>query len=156
MTPMLRALFPILLLSCAACSHEPPAPALVQEDHQRLVLDILAQTHRVLQLSPEGQRRELQAAGQAFNREKTMATRLRYGTFLAQPSIPGNDDAKAAAVLEPLTMSGTPSVRQLATLLLAQLNERQREEHRSQQLKEQLDELMAIERNLIERNPPRK
>lgn len=149
---MSRALIPLLMV--AGCSSLAPGP--LQTDDQRVVLEVLAQVHRVSQLPAEDQRRELQAAGQAFSKERTMATRLRYGLFLALPSAPGNDDAKAAAVIEPLTMAGTPAIKQLATLIRGQLNERQREERRSQQLKEQLDGLMAIERNLIERNPTQK
>lgn len=154
MNPVVRAIAVLLVTTLAGCAHL--ASPISASDDQKLVLEVIAQAHRVGQLPADDQHRELLAASQSFAREKTMATRLRYGVFLALPSVPGNDETRAAGVLEPLTMAGSPAVRQFAAIVLGQVNDRLREERRSQQLKEQLDELMAIERNLIERNPPKK
>ena len=77
-------------------------------------------------------------------------------------SIPGTafqDDARAAQLLEPVA-SGSGALRQLAGLVHAQVTDRLKTQKRADQLKEQVEQLRAIEKQLIERGsqtpPPRK
>lgn len=134
--------FPSLLLSLClilgACSHVPPVPV----DENRLVLDTLALAQKTAAANAEEQKRELASAQQAYNRERSLGNRLRLGVLLALPQ---------PALLEPLAGHAGPA-GQLATLVQGQLNERLKEGRRAQQLKEQLDELKSIERQLIERS----
>lgn len=139
----------------AACSSLPGG--LGVPDESRLVLDAVAHAQRVASASPEDQRREMSAAAQVFAREHSSSARLRYAVLLSLPALPGADVQRASGTLEPLaTAGGNGPVRQFAQLLLAQIAERQKEQRRAQQFKEQLDELRAIERTLIERGQPKK
>jgi hypothetical protein len=156
----------------------PTGNALPSEDSQ-LVLETVAFAQRVVSASAEEQRQQMAAAAKAYARERSTASRLRYGVLLSLPTLAGADAQRAQAILEPLSTSGSMilPVRQLATLVVLQLNERVKEQRRAQQLKEQLDEsraservlneralqlkaqldeLRAIERTLIERGRPRK
>lgn len=143
--------FPSLLLSLClvlgACSHVPPAPV----DENRLVLDTLALAQKTAAANAEEQKRELASAQQAYNRERSLGNRLRLGVLLALPQPALEDKSRALALLEPLAGHVGPA-GQLATLVQGQLNERLKEGRRAQQLKEQLDELKSIERQLIERS----
>lgn len=149
-----RAPLLFLLAGLAACSHLPhlgngaSTPAV---DEGRLVLDTIAYAQKTAAASADTQRRELNEAQQAFGREHSAANRLRYGTLLALPTLTLEDEGRAAAILEPLTATGNGPVRQFAGLLLAQVTDRVREKRRSTQLKEQLAQLKAIERQLIDR-----
>lgn len=126
-------------------------------DEGKLVLDAIAHAQRVASASPDEQRRDVAAAAQVFSRERSTAARLRYGVLLSLPTLPNADPQRAIVTLEPLSTGGANGpVRQFSTLLLAQINERQKEQRRAQQLKDQLDELRAIERTLIERGRPTK
>lgn len=126
-------------------------------DEGKLVLDAIAHAQRVASASPDDQRRDVAAAAQVFSRERSTAARLRYGVLLSLPALPNADPQRAIVTLEPLSTAGANGpVRQFSTLLLAQINERQKEQRRAQQLKDQLDELRAIERTLIERGRPTK
>jgi len=144
---MLRLLPLLLVLLLGACSHLPSAPL----DENRLVLDTLALAQKAAAASGEEQKRELNAAQQAFNKERSLANRLRLGVLLALPLPALEDEARAAQILEPAA-SGSGPAGQLANLMLGQVNDRLKETRRAQQLKDQLDELKAIERQLIERN----
>jgi uncharacterized coiled-coil protein SlyX len=77
-------------------------------------------------------------------------------------SIPGSamqDDARAAQLLEPIA-SGGGAVRQLAGLVHGQVTDRLKTQKRADQLKDQVEQLRALEKDLIERGgqtpPPRK
>lgn len=141
----------IFALALAGCSHLP----LGGED--AWVIDALGYAQQVAARPAEAQRREVQAAQQAFARDKNTSSRLRLALLLSQPNLAGHDEGRAAALLEPLASgSGDGSARALASLLLTQINERQKGERQSRQMKDQLDELRSIERSLIERERPRK
>lgn len=154
-------LFAICLLT--ACGSLPGVER-SGSDEGKLVLDAIAHAQRVASASPDDQRRDVAAAAQVFSRERSTAARLRYGVLLSLPTLPNADPQRAIVTLEPLSTTGANGpVRQFALLLLAQLNERQtqsnerqKEQRRAQQLKDQLDELRAIERTLIERGRPTK
>ncbi len=146
-----RLLLATCWLTLAACSHLPP---LGGED--AWVIDALNNAQQAAARPAELQRREVLAAQQAFSRDKNTSNRLRLAVLLSLPSLAGHDEARAASLLEPLAASGDGAARAFASLLLVQLNERQKGERQSRQLKDQLDELRNIERSLIERERPRK
>lgn len=165
---MIRSVLPLFFLGLlAACSSVPtPAPELslpaappaplVMDDAQR-VLEAIAHAQRVSAATPDEQRRDMAAAAQALARERTTVARLRYGVLLSLPALPGADVQRAMATLAPLTTAGhSARIRQFAHFLLSQLVERDREEKRARQFKDQLDELRAIERSLIERGQVKK
>jgi hypothetical protein len=163
---MQRFFFLICVCLLAACSSlqgsgsgsgssGPSVPSV--PDESKLVLDAIAYAQRVASASADDQRREMSAAAQALTRERSTSARLRYGVLLSLPALPTADAQRASTTLEPLsTASGNGAVRQFSLLLLTQINERQKEQRRAQQFKEQLDELRAIERTLIERGQPKK
>ncbi|HET7775268.1 MAG TPA: hypothetical protein VFK74_02800, partial [Azospira sp.] len=101
--------------------------------------------------SGEEQKRELNAAQQAFNKERSLANRLRLGVLLALPLPALEDESRAQSLLEPAAGHPGPA-GQLAALMLGQVNDRLKENRRAQQLKDQLEELKGIERQLIERS----
>lgn len=130
----------------------PAGNALPAEDSQ-LVLETIAFAQRVVSASAEEQRQQMAAAAKAYARERSTASRLRYGVLLSLPTLTGADTQRAQAILDPLSTTGSMilPVRQLATLVVLQLNERAKEQRRAQQLKDQLDESRASERILSER-----
>jgi hypothetical protein len=157
---MMKKFFTVICVTAVclltACGGLPSAER-SGSDEAKLVLDAIAHAQRVASASPDDQRRDVAAAAQVFSRERSTAARLRYGLLLSLPTLPNADPQRAIVTLEPLSATGTNGpVRQFSTLLLAQINERQKEQRRAQQLKEQLDELRAIERALIERGRPTK
>ena len=162
---MMRRIFYVFCICLqAACSSLPggagttgSAAGAAVPDESRPVLEAIAYAQRVAGALPDDQRREMNTAAQIFARERSTSARLRYGVLLSLPGLPNADAQRAIVTLEPLgAASGNGPVRQFALLLLAQINERQKEQRRAQQLKEQLDELRAVERTLIERGQPRK
>lgn len=138
-----------------------PAPVLepqkVNEEAEE-ALALLADIQRLIFAGADEQKRELAAASQALNRQRSDAARLRLGLLLSLPAN-GSDEARALSTLDPLVKQGSGPTRMLATLLVAQLTERQRvvrdERRRSEDLQQKLDALKALERSLLgrERKP---
>lgn len=141
----------------------PPAPPPVLEpqkvnEEAEEALALLADLQRLVLASPEEQKRELAAASQALSRQRSDAARLRLGML---QSLPGSaaDETRALATLDPLVKQGAGPTRMVATLLVAQLLERQRllreERRRADDLQQKLDALKALERSLLgrERKP---
>lgn len=157
----------VLIAAClallTACSSLPPAGDLPADsgipaesastlDEATLVLETIALAQRMASASGDEQRRELSAAAKTFARERSAASRLRYGVLLSLPALAGADMHRALAMLEPLSTSGSSGpLRQLTALIVLQLTERTKEQRRAQQFKEQLDESRANERGLNER-----
>lgn len=136
----------------------PPAPT-VEADDSRQVAELLGYYQRVAGLGLEDQKRELATATQSFNRERSNANRVRLALLYSIPGSAMQDDARAAQLLEPIA-SGNGAVRQLAGLVHAQVTDRVKTQKRADQLKDQVEQLRAIEKDLIERGgqtpPPRK
>jgi hypothetical protein len=139
------------------------APAAVVpavDEEARQVSELLGYYQKVAQLGPEDQKRELATATQTFNRERTSVSRVRLALLYVMPATSFQDEARAAQLLEPLaTPGGGGAVRQFASLVHAQVTERMKTQKRADQLKEQVDALRAIEKQLIDRGqqpPPRK
>jgi hypothetical protein len=110
----------------------------------------------VAAMRPDAQRRELNDANQIYAKDHDVNARLRLALLLTLPGTPYTDDARAASLLEPLVGPGADAsaagpMRQFAAWLYAQIGERTREQRKSAQLKDQLDQLRAIERALNER-----
>jgi len=153
--------FPILLLClCTGCSLLPSnatqSAATVAEDLNQSVLQALQQVQRIANAPVEEQRHEVAAAQQAFQRDKSPLRRLQLGLLLAQPNIAGNDEGRALTLLESLHAHSNASVRALAAMTTEQLAERQRHGKKIKALQDQLDELKAMERSLIERSSTQK
>lgn len=144
----------LVALLLAGCGQLPVA-GLGGEDGQ--VIGLLQDSQRFGGLGAEAQRRELTAAAQAHARERSARSRLRLALLLAAPATPVADDARALSLLDPLAEFGPASspLRQLAALLQAQVADRVREGRRATQMKEQIDALRAIERNLMDRGSGR-
>lgn len=136
-----------------------PAPA-IEVDEARQVGEFLGYYQRVAQLGPEDQKRELATATQGFNRERSNTSRVRLALLYVMPGTSFQDESRAAQLLEPVAVpGGGGAVRQFATLLHAQVTERMKTQKRADQLKEQVDALREIEKQLIDRGqqpPPRK
>jgi uncharacterized coiled-coil protein SlyX len=136
-----------------------PAPA-VEADESRQVAELLGYYQRVAGLGLDDQKRELATATQAFNRERSTANRVRLALLYSIPGGAMQDDARAAQLLEPVA-GGNGALRQLAGLVHAQVTDRLKTQKRADQLKDQVEQLRAIEKQLMERGsqtppPPRK
>ncbi len=173
------ALVPLLVLLVAGCAEMPrqaggsrvvpppeqevAVPVVVEvpvPDDVKQLAELMAYGQRVGQMHAEEQKRELAAAGAAYNRDKGAYTRMRMALLLSLPGTVVQDDARALALLEPYAAAaqGGP-LRQFAALLHANVAERVRVQRRADQLKEQLEALRAVERSIIDRgleSQPRK
>ncbi|HTO47480.1 MAG TPA: hypothetical protein VML91_07555 [Burkholderiales bacterium] len=136
----------------------PPAPT-AEAEEARQVAELLSYYQRVAGLGLEDQKRELATATQVFNRERSNASRVRLALVYAIPGSAVQDDARAAQLLEPVA-SGSGALRQFAGLVHAQVTDRLKTQKRADQLKDQVEQLRSIEKELIERGgqtpPPRK
>lgn len=151
----MRALTIALALSVSGCALLPPPPA---GDAAHLD-QVLAAAARVSTLPPAQQVHELARARRAFAERPGDFERLKLATLLATLPAPLGNDTEAAALLAPLqSVRPDPPAGRFASLLAAQLAERQRLEqalHQSEQqadaLQKKLDELNAIERKALRR-----
>jgi len=126
----------------------------------RQVIELIAYTQRVAALQADEQQRELNASTQMLSKDRGAYGRVRVALLLALPGTAFNDDTRAASLLESLAGAGVSEsppgpMQQFAGLLHAQISERLREQRRTVQLKEQLEALKAVERNIIERDQAR-
>jgi hypothetical protein len=133
----------------------PPAPAprpvpTAEDEESRQAAEILASTQRVSQLGADEQRKELGTATQAFGRDRSNFSRIKLAMFYALPGAAIQDDARALSLLEPVA-GGPGALKALAGVVHAQVAERVKAQKRADQLKEQLDQLRAVERSIIER-----
>lgn len=134
----------------------PPAvaqPPVNEEDQQALAL--LADLQRYASDPADDLKRELAAANAALARTRTDANRIRLAMLLTLPAAGPPDDARALSLLEPLVSKTSTSspLKQIATLLYAQIGERTRivreEQRRTAAAQEKLDALRAVERSLL-------
>lgn len=136
----------------------PPVPT-AEAEEARQVAELLSYYQRVAGLGPEDQKRELATATQSFNRDRSNASRVRLALMYAIPGTALQDDARAAQLLEPIA-SGSGALRQFAGLVHAQVTDRLKTQKRADQLKDQVEQLRAIEKDIVERGsqapPPRK
>jgi len=152
------------LAGCAALSTQGAgpggsgAPWARENRESRQVIELIAYTQRVAALQADEQQRELNASTQMLSKDRGVYGRVRPALLLALPGTAFNDDTRAAGLLESLAGAGASEsgpMQQFAGLLHAQISERLREQRRTIQLKEQLEALKAVERNIIEREQAR-
>jgi hypothetical protein len=128
---------------------QPPPPS-AEDEESRQAAEILAGTQRVAQLGIDEQKKELGAATQAYNRDRTNYARVKLGMLYALPGAAIQDDARALSLLESVA-GGSGALKALAVVVQAQVAERVKAQKRADQFKEQLDQLRAVERSIIER-----
>jgi hypothetical protein len=166
-----------LLAGCAALRPE--------ANEALLVSDIVSATVGATRATPEEQRRQLSHARQMYDALQDDASRVRLAALLATLPAPLRDDARAAALLEPLAARRpeTPLV-QFAALAGAGAADRARAardaraaerreleaeerakaaraqveqaEERANTLRQQVEALKAIERGILEREERRR
>jgi hypothetical protein len=161
----------MLVLACAACAVLDPEAASVAAADAALG-DAL---HAARSPQP-GQRAALERAQQSFAANPSAVNRLRLATLLALLPPPLRDPGRAGELLAPIADADSPGVGRFAALLgadvaeqrrlareadrLAQENERTAREHerldrerdkREELLRQQVEALRAIERNVQER-----
>lgn len=102
--------------------------------------------------------RENEGARAAFTRTRSEFDRMRLAMLLSVPNTALSDDQRAAELLEPLVKNQNSSLRGLALVMSAHLQERRRLESGMQNLQQnvqglqqKLDALMSLERSLIDR-----
>ncbi len=131
----------------------PAAPPVNEEEQQALALLVDLQRYAVE--AGEDLRRELAAANLALSRSRSDANRMRLAMLLTLPTAGPPDDARALSLLEPIVgRSGNASpMKQIASLLYAQITERARsvreEQRKTAVAQEKLDALRAVERSLL-------
>jgi len=131
----------------------PAAPPVNEEEQQALALLVDLQRYAVE--AGEDLRRELAAANLALTRTRSDANRIRLAMLLTLPTAGPPDDARALSLLEPMVgRSGNASpMKQIASLLYAQITERARsvreEQRKTAVAQEKLDALRAVERSLL-------
>ena len=153
----------IALAGCAnwwpASSSVPVADSPTRDEREsRQVVELIGYAQRVATLPAEDQQRELNASSQSLSKQRGAYSRVKLAVLLSLPGTGFADDAKAAALLEPLASAESTApgpMQQFAGLLYGQINERLREQRRATQFKEQLDALKDVERKIIEREQPR-
>jgi hypothetical protein len=126
-----------------------PAPS-AEDEESRQAAELLAGAQRIAQLGVDEQKKELGAAVQAYNRDRSSYSRVKLGMLYALPGAAIQDDARALSLLESVP-GGTGALKALAVVVQAQVAERVKAQKRADQFKEQLDQLRAVERSIIER-----
>jgi hypothetical protein len=155
-----------LLPACASAPapadppREVPAEARFAPPATARTADLVGYFAAVARAGAGEQKRELAQWTAAFARAPSPYLRVRLGGLHAQP-IPGlRDDARALALLEPLvTGAGVAAadrpIADLASLLYAQVAERQRMEKselkKQDALREQIEAMKSIERTIMQR-----
>jgi hypothetical protein len=156
----------LLVLLLAACAVLRPGAGEALQ-----VSEIVGAAVAAARATPEEQRRQLTHAQQMYAAVPDDANRARLGALLATLPAPLRDEARAATLLEPLAgrRPETPLV-QFAGLLAAGAAERHRlardlraaekreeaAEERASTLRQQVDALKSIERNILEREERRR
>jgi len=132
----------------------PPAvPPVNEEDQQALAL--LADLQRYIADPGEDLKRELAAANQTLTRTRSDAARIRLAVLLTLPAAGPPDEARALSLLESVAgkNAGNSPLKQIATILYAQISERVRslreEQKKTAAAQEKLDALRAVERSLL-------
>jgi len=137
----------------ATAPQQAAAPQSNEEEQQALALLVDLQRYAVE--AGEDLRRELAAANLALTRARSDANRIRVAMLLTLPAAGPPDDARALSLLEPIvSRSGNASpMKQIASLLYAQITERARsvreEQRKAAVAQEKHDALRAVERSLL-------
>jgi hypothetical protein len=147
---MMRGAAPVLAillaLWSAGCQIDPPERPTEPVSPEWNVSAAVAFAERFAHLGPEAQRLETSELMAAFARDHDEAARLRLALALGTPGTAVSDDARAAALLEPLAapaLQPRTSIRQLARVLHGQINGRLAERRRGDTLKVESDAARA-------------
>ena len=136
-----------------AAPQQAAAPQVNEEEQQ--ALSLLVDLQRYAVEAGEDLRRELAAANLALTRARSDANRIRLAMLLTLPTAGPPDDARALSLLEPVVGRGgnASPMKQIASLLYAQISERARsvreEQRKTAAAQEKLDALRAVERSLL-------
>lgn len=156
----------LLLLAGAGCALVQPSGS---ESAQ--VSEIAGATVVAARAAPEEQRRQLNHAQQNFAAMQDDVSRVRLAALLSTLPAPLRDDARAAALLEPLAArrpetplshfagllaAGTAERLKLTRDLRATEKREEAAEERANTLRQQLDALKSIERGILEREERRR
>lgn len=141
----------------APVSESSPGTDFVKENAE--VSALLAYYQDLLAMPAEELRREYQATGQSFARDRSELGRLRLALLMCVPGASWRDDAKLLTLLDGAVsrkaQADSPR-RQFIVLLQKLVSERQREQKRADELQQKLDSMLTIERNLRGRQSPTK
>ena len=152
-----------LLGSCATAPEPASKPGSMAPPAQSAAdvstSELIAYFATVAKAGAPVQKKALAQSAAAYGRTPTPYTRLRLGGLYAQPVAILRDDARALALLEPLALNGVAAaerpVADLASLLYAQVAERQRlakDDARKQEgLRERIEAMRSIERSIMDR-----
>jgi hypothetical protein len=147
---------------------EPLPPPPPPEPQPSELYRLLVQSENVRKMQAADAARELEQARLAFVRSKTDYNRLQYAVLSLLPNAGGHDEAKAAALLEPMLKdksSGATGLRAFGAFLYFQIAENRKmedrmrdEQKRADSLQEKLDALKEVEKSLLDREQslPRK
>jgi len=134
----------------------PPAAAPPEIPAETLeLLALLADLQRYGTLSPDDVRREIVVATQTLNRQRNDANRVRLAVLYTLAKATAQDDQRALQLLDNVAKSnpGSPTVKQIAVVLAAQITERQRavrdEQQKADAAIQKLEALRAMERSLM-------
>lgn len=119
------------------------------------LLTLLADLQRYGTLPQDDVRREVTAATQLLNRQRTDANRVRLAVLFTLAKNSPQDDQRALQLLENVAKSnpGSPAIKQVAFVLQAQISERLRavkdEQQKADAAIQKLEALRAMERSLL-------
>jgi uncharacterized membrane protein YgcG len=119
------------------------------------LLALLSDLQRYGTLSPDDVRREVTAATQVLNRQRTDANRVRLAVLFTLAKTSPQDDQRALQLLDNVAKSnpGSPAIKQVALVLQAQISERLRavrdEQQKADAAIQKLEALRAMERSLL-------
>ena len=146
----------VLVLAGCADMQIPGLPGLLRADpEQQQVVELIGYAQKVAAMSADQQQRAYAADNQAFAKDKSAYSRVRLALLLATPGASVHDDARAAGLLEALAAQGEHAgpLRLLASLMHAQIAERQREQKRHEQIRQKIEaerQQVEAERQRIE------
>lgn len=156
----------LLLLASAGCAWLSPGGGQATQ-----VSEIAAAAVVAARAAPEEQRRQLNHAQQTFAAVQDDLSRVRLAALLTTLPAPLRDDARAAALLEPLAArrpetplshfagllaAGTAERLKLTRDLRAAEKREEAAEERANTLRQQVDALKSIERGILEREERRR
>jgi hypothetical protein len=131
-----------------------PPPAQVPPEDQQMIA-LLADLQRFSTMQGDELRRELNTAMQTFAKQRTDVNRVRLAVLYTLARTSPQDDQRALQLFENVARSASANspIRHLATVLQAQVSERQRAVHDEQQKADaaiqKLEALRAMERSLL-------
>ena len=161
-------LLALVLGACAAPGSQAGNPADVSSRFNGFfrcseASELMNYAQRIRAMGNEELLAEYTATSQSLARQKSDGTRLRLALLLSLPGATFHDDARAAALADEVAGRKNPennSLRPLALMISTAASERQKLAQRLQEegkrgdaLQQKLDELKAIEKNLMNREP---